>query len=109
MRRVLFMAVLFIAATSCKNSTSDNSLVNMDADHRNSRRLSGVDSLMNESASLSQLNFVTDKDTTCGMPLSAGVTDTLVYKGQVFGFCAAACKQQFTALLAGEPGAETRQ
>jgi YHS domain-containing protein len=35
------------------------------------------------------------KDPVCGMPLTAGIGDTLYYKGKVLGFCSAECKQEF--------------
>ncbi|MFY8165668.1 MAG: YHS domain-containing protein [Sediminibacterium sp.] len=35
------------------------------------------------------------KDPTCGMPTSAGVTDTAHYDGKVLGFCAKECKEEF--------------
>ena len=36
------------------------------------------------------------KDSTCGMPLTAGIEDTLHYKGKVLGFCSTECKNEFT-------------
>lgn len=35
------------------------------------------------------------KDPTCGMPTSAGVSDTAHYDGKVIGFCAKECKDEF--------------
>lgn len=35
------------------------------------------------------------KDPSCGMPVSAGVSDTLHYKGKVLGFCSSECKESF--------------
>jgi YHS domain-containing protein len=35
------------------------------------------------------------KDPTCGMPTSAGVSDTAHYDGKVLGFCAKECKDEF--------------
>ena|SRR5450755_2213358 len=35
------------------------------------------------------------KDPSCGMPLSAGIEDTLHYNGKVYGFCSDECKQIF--------------
>ena len=42
---------------------------------------------------LSKLVFAVKKDLTCGMPTSAGVTDTVTYKGKLYGFCAKECKE----------------
>ncbi|MGV3767746.1 MAG: YHS domain-containing protein [Chitinophagaceae bacterium] len=35
------------------------------------------------------------KDPVCGMPVTAGITDTAHYKGKVYGFCASECKKMF--------------
>lgn len=35
------------------------------------------------------------KDPSCGMPVTAGVSDTLHYKGKVIGFCSTECKDSF--------------
>jgi YHS domain-containing protein len=35
------------------------------------------------------------KDPSCGMPLSAGIEDTLHYNGKVYGFCSKECKDIF--------------
>ncbi len=47
----------------------------------------------------SNVVFATKKDTTCGMPLSAGIGDTLHWKGKVYGFCSKQCKDAFVARL----------
>ena len=35
------------------------------------------------------------KDPSCGMPVTAGIADTIHYNGKVFGFCSDECKQAF--------------
>ncbi|MEY4056908.1 MAG: YHS domain-containing protein [Chitinophagia bacterium] len=35
------------------------------------------------------------KDPTCGMPVTAGVSDTAIYKNKVIGFCSGECKAEF--------------
>ncbi len=35
------------------------------------------------------------KDPVCGMPVTAGISDTVHYKNYVLGFCAAECKAEF--------------
>lgn len=46
-------------------------------------------------ANLSKLDFAVKKDLSCGMPVSAGVSDTTTYKGKLYGFCARECKEDF--------------
>lgn len=38
---------------------------------------------------------VNDKDYTCGMPTSAGISDTCHYQGKAYGFCSAECMAEF--------------
>jgi YHS domain-containing protein len=35
------------------------------------------------------------KDPNCGMPVTAGIEDTVHYNGKVYGFCSDQCKQAF--------------
>ena len=35
------------------------------------------------------------KDPSCGMPVTAGIADTVHYNGKVYGFCSDECKQAF--------------
>lgn len=44
---------------------------------------------------LKRLAFDSKTDLVCGMPVSAGVHDTLTYKGKLYGFCATECKEEF--------------
>jgi YHS domain-containing protein len=46
-------------------------------------------------AVLNALAFDSKTDLVCGMPLRAGVEDTLRYKGKLYGFCAKECKEEF--------------
>jgi YHS domain-containing protein len=38
---------------------------------------------------------VNKKDFTCGMPTTAGISDTCHYEGKAYGFCSAECKAEF--------------
>ncbi len=44
---------------------------------------------------LTKLDFAYKYDYSCGMPVSAGVSDTATYKGKLYGFCSAECKADF--------------
>lgn len=46
-------------------------------------------------ADFKTMHFDHDKDFICGMPTSAGVSDTAQYKGKVYGFCSEDCKGEF--------------
>lgn len=46
-------------------------------------------------SNLANLNFASKYDLTCHMPISAGLSDTASYKGKLYGFCSADCKDDF--------------
>jgi len=48
------------------------------------------------------LQFASQKDTSCGMPLSSGVGDTLMLEGKIYGFCSTECKEAFAKVLHDE-------
>lgn len=39
--------------------------------------------------------FANKTDYICFMPVTAGVEDTAMYKGNVYGFCSKECKEEF--------------
>lgn len=43
--------------------------------------------------------FASQKDTICNMPISAGIEDTLILKGKIYGFCSPECKADFIVIL----------
>ena len=45
------------------------------------------------------IQFASKYDTSCGMPLSAGLEDTLHYKNKIYGFCSKECKDEFMAKI----------
>lgn len=45
--------------------------------------------------------FDSKKDLACGMPVTAGVSDTAHYDNKVYGFCSPECKAEFEKNPAG--------
>ena len=45
------------------------------------------------------IQMASKKDTSCGMPLSAGLEDTVHLNGKIYGFCSPECKQDFVVKL----------
>ncbi len=50
----------------------------------------------------SDIIFASKKDTSCGMPLSAGIGDTLHWNNKIYGFCSTQCKDAFIEKLKAE-------
>ncbi|MBX9779683.1 MAG: DJ-1/PfpI family protein [Chitinophagaceae bacterium] len=54
-----------------------------------------MQSVLHPEKAFENLKFNNAKDFVCGMPVKAGVSDTVHYKGKVFGFCSKECKDEF--------------
>lgn len=50
----------------------------------------------------SRVTFASRRDTTCRMPLSAGIADTAIVEGKVYGFCSKECKDEFVKTLSAK-------
>lgn len=48
-----------------------------------------------EEKSLKELKFDDKFDHVCGMPLSAGISDTTSYQNKLYGFCSIECREAF--------------
>jgi YHS domain-containing protein len=47
----------------------------------------------------SMVQFASKRDTTCRMPLTAGIADTAIVDGKPYGFCSKECKEEFLKTL----------
>lgn len=61
-----------------------------------------VDTAKAEKKLFANIQFASKKDTSCGMPLSAGVEDTVHLKNKIYGFCSKECKDDFVNKLKTE-------
>lgn len=83
MKKIIFISLFFMACS--QNSKNEKAISNAKVEENLSvseNKYAGVD-------------FASKKDLACGMPLSAGVEDTLHYDGRIYGFCSAECKDSF--------------
>ena len=39
--------------------------------------------------------FDSKRDLTCGMPITAGISDTAHFNNKIYGFCSKECKDEF--------------
>lgn len=87
---VVFFSLICIAA--CNSNTQQTTL--KDTTNTATAEVPKTD--------FSQVTFATKKDTTCGMPLTAGLEDSVQLQGKVYGFCSKECKEEFVAKLKKE-------
>lgn len=83
--------ILAVTFTACGNSESE--------EQHNDAMTSESGTKEEKANKFAGLQFASDKDTICGMPLTAGVEDTLMVAGKVYGFCATECKEEFGKML----------
>lgn len=87
MRHLILTLIILCLLQSCKQKTQVDSV--------------SEKSMVIDSSNLLEKNpykdFVFDakKDLVCGMPTSAGISDTLHYSDKVYGFCSKECKDEF--------------
>jgi YHS domain-containing protein len=82
----LVMASLFIV--SCGQSNDKVNTANTDT-----AQVAIMDTTAEKTYAVSLVN--NKKDPTCGMPVTAGISDTAHYENLVLGFCAVECKNEF--------------
>jgi len=90
--RMFCIAILIVLVACNSNSGSKKELEN---------KQPAIDTLKaaKPTKKFSDIQFASKYDTSCGMPISAGLEDTLIFKGKVYGFCSAECKAEFVKVL----------
>lgn len=81
-----FFALMMLGALACSNqekTTNDASNSTMQQHEAATEAKYTPDMVVNE------------KDYTCGMPVTAGISDTCHYEGKAYGFCSAECMAEF--------------
>ena len=84
----LISGTLFISACGSNNNSQNSTATTVDS--ANAMSLDTAAAITYDIALIDN-----KKDPTCGMPTSAGVSDTAHYDGKVLGFCAKECKEEF--------------
>jgi len=85
-QRFTQLIVLSIVIASCNNTAAPKQEVTDTTAQTN----------MEAAATSFPVSMVNNKkDPTCGMPVTAGISDTAHYKDKVIGFCSSGCKDEF--------------
>ena len=80
-------SIFLMACGNETTPTTDTTTTSMDS----SVTVAAEDSVISYDISLVN----NKKDPTCGMPVTAGISDTAHYDNKVLGFCSAGCKEEF--------------
>lgn len=84
---IALVSMVFLIA--CGSNTNERT----DATTKSSNDAPMEDSLMHPPYEVSMVD--NKKDPSCGMPVTAGISDTVHYQNKVLGFCSTECKQAF--------------
>jgi YHS domain-containing protein len=89
MKKNYFFAIaLFIGMSSCAE-TSKKEPVSEKTNTMVDSAVAKVDEAFKNVA------FDSKRDLICGMPITAGITDTAHFNNKVYGFCSKECKDEF--------------
>ncbi|MBS1933642.1 MAG: hypothetical protein JST96_06560 [Bacteroidetes bacterium] len=86
MKYILSISTLFVfALASCGHN----------ANEQTKAKEMKTDSAVAAKKDFSKIQFASKLDYSCFMPLTAGVGDTAIIDGKVYGFCSKECKDEF--------------
>jgi YHS domain-containing protein len=91
MTKVMFVFVLAVLLAACNNPAQNNTAQKTPNQDTATMAAQSTDSLPVYTADM----LDSKKDLVCGMPVSAGISDTAHYKGKAYGFCSKECKDDF--------------
>jgi YHS domain-containing protein len=83
-----FTIVLIVAMSSCAETAKKEPVTE--------KGNAMVDSTVKKvDEAFKNVAFDSKRDLTCGMPITAGVSDTAHFNNKVYGFCSKECKEEF--------------
>jgi len=91
MKKNLYTLFVFAMLLSCNNAEQKNTSLSIN----DSTSFVEDTIAMHTEDLFKDVVFDSKKDFVCGMPTSAGVSDTLHYKDKIYGFCSKECKDEF--------------
>ena len=82
------LLILSMVILSCGQSNDKANAASSDTN-----QVATMDTTLEKTYAVSLVN--NKKDPTCGMPVTAGISDTAHYEKNVLGFCSTECKNEF--------------
>ena len=89
MKYPLFITLGFLVFTACNNQAKKAETENI---------APARETMETKAAAATEYSAVmvsNKKDPICGMPVTAGISDTARYEGKSYGFCSSECKDEF--------------
>jgi YHS domain-containing protein len=87
MKKIIGLSLVLALFASCSNQ--DKTVTNEQSMEMKQ------DSATTEVAAYTPEMVVNKKDYSCGMPVTAGISDTCHVDGKAYGFCSSECKAEF--------------
>lgn len=91
MKNILFVYAASLLVVACNNAADKSTTQQNISPDTSVMAAKPTDSLPVYMAEM----LDSEKDHVCGMPVSAGISDTAHYKGKSYGFCSKECKDEF--------------
>jgi YHS domain-containing protein len=86
MRNTVIAFAFIINALACSNNKQNAAVENKPAE---------MESSMDSHSQFKPEMVVNTTDFACGMPVSAGISDTCHFEDKAYGFCSSECKAEF--------------
>ena len=88
MKRILAFATALLFLVACNNQANETT-------EHSSHAMPETGAQAADENKYADVQFALDKDPVCQMPLTAGIADTAVIDGKIYGFCATECKDTY--------------
>ena len=88
MKRILAFATALLFLAACNNQQNETA-------ENSNHAMPEAGAQAPEENKYANVQFALDKDPVCQMPLTAGIADTAVIDGKIYGFCATECKDTY--------------
>jgi YHS domain-containing protein len=86
MKNTIIALSFMVISVACSNNKQNEAIENKPVE---------MESSLEENSHFKPEMVVNTTDFACGMPVSAGISDTCHFEDKAYGFCSAECKAEF--------------
>lgn len=90
MKKILILLLVTAVLAACKNNSANKA-----AQEAADQPPKAMETKAAAATDYSVEMVSNKKDPICGMPVTAGISDTALYGGKSYGFCSPECKDEF--------------